>query len=146
MYLRYNTTGIWLKGNAHIHSTASDGGKTFSELAELYSAAGYDFLFRYVKEFIYDGKSVTGEWQEQGIVLHGLNYQITRIYYLSLLWRMGVSSHRMFKNVVLGLHEGRLRNMVLAGDAGEPEEYGFFARFRCLKGRYYLTALESPNG
>lgn len=46
MYLRYNTTGIWLKGNVHIHSTASDGGKTFPELAELYAAAGYDFLFR----------------------------------------------------------------------------------------------------
>jgi len=43
---RYSTTGQWLKGNTHIHSTASDGGKTFSELAELYASAGYDFLFR----------------------------------------------------------------------------------------------------
>ena len=43
---RYDTSGRWLKGNTHIHSTASDGGKTFPEIAELYSAAGYDFLFR----------------------------------------------------------------------------------------------------
>jgi len=43
---RYSTSGQWLKGNTHIHSTASDGGKTFTELAELYASAGYDFLFR----------------------------------------------------------------------------------------------------
>lgn len=43
---RYKMTGRWWKGNTHIHSNASDGGKTFRELAELYSTAGYDFLFR----------------------------------------------------------------------------------------------------
>ena len=43
---RYDTTGVWLKGNTHIHSTASDGGKTFPELAQMYAGKGYDFLFR----------------------------------------------------------------------------------------------------
>lgn len=43
---RYDTTGTWYKGNTHIHSTVSDGGKSFAELAEMYSAAGYTFLFR----------------------------------------------------------------------------------------------------
>lgn len=43
---RYDTTGNWYKGNTHIHSNSSDGGKEFAELAEMYHAAGYDFLFR----------------------------------------------------------------------------------------------------
>jgi len=43
---RYCTSGRWFKGNVHLHSTASDGGKSFAELAELYASAGYDFLFR----------------------------------------------------------------------------------------------------
>ena len=43
---RYNTQGTWYKGNCHIHSTASDGGKTFVELARMYADAGYDFLCR----------------------------------------------------------------------------------------------------
>lgn len=43
---RYSTTGQWFKGNVHLHSTASDGGKSFAEIAELYTSAGYDFLFR----------------------------------------------------------------------------------------------------
>ena len=43
---RYRTDGAWFKGNTHIHSTLSDGGRTFAELAELYASAGYHFLAR----------------------------------------------------------------------------------------------------
>lgn len=43
---RYDTRGSWFKGNCHIHSTASDGGKTPVELARMYASEGYDFLCR----------------------------------------------------------------------------------------------------
>ncbi len=43
---RYESSGQWYKGNTHIHTTASDGGKTAGELAQMYAEAGYDFLFR----------------------------------------------------------------------------------------------------
>ncbi len=43
---RYTLDGRWFKGNTHIHSTVSDGGMDFAELEQLYSLAGYDFLFR----------------------------------------------------------------------------------------------------
>ncbi len=43
---RYTNSSHWIKGNTHLHSTASDGGKTFNELADLYKSAGYGFLFR----------------------------------------------------------------------------------------------------
>ncbi len=46
IFNRYRTPGRWFKGNTHIHSTASDGGRTFEELARDYAGAGYDFLFR----------------------------------------------------------------------------------------------------
>ena len=46
MSFRYDTSGTWYKGNTHIHSTASDGGRTPAELAFMYAAEGYDFLFR----------------------------------------------------------------------------------------------------
>jgi hypothetical protein len=46
MKFRYNTSGQWFKGNTHIHSTASDGGKTFAEIAQMYASVGYHFLFR----------------------------------------------------------------------------------------------------
>jgi hypothetical protein len=41
---RYDAPGRWLKGNTHIHTTASDGGKSLAELTALYAGAGYDFL------------------------------------------------------------------------------------------------------
>ena len=43
---RYDLSGRWYKGNTHLHSTASDGGRNFAELAAMYLSAGYDFLFR----------------------------------------------------------------------------------------------------
>lgn len=43
---RYTSGETWYKGNTHIHSTASDGGWTFDELATAYAGKGYDFLFR----------------------------------------------------------------------------------------------------
>ena len=44
--MAYDMDGTWFKGNTHIHSTASDGGKTHAQLAAMYARQGYDFLFR----------------------------------------------------------------------------------------------------
>jgi hypothetical protein len=41
---RYAGLTRWWKGNLHVHSTRSDGGKTPAELAGMYSDAGYDFI------------------------------------------------------------------------------------------------------
>ncbi len=43
---RYQGCDTWLKGNTHIHTTASDGGTPAPEVAAMYAGAGYDFLFR----------------------------------------------------------------------------------------------------
>lgn len=43
---RYTNATTWYKGNTHIHSTASDGGWTFQQLAAGYAGKGYDFLVR----------------------------------------------------------------------------------------------------
>ncbi len=78
---RYRTEGQWLKGNVHLHSTASDGGQSFAEISELYASAGYDFLFRtdhwvasdtsadeasypllWLDGVELDGKDTTGTW------------------------------------------------------------------------------------
>ena len=70
---RYDTRGSWFKGNCHIHSTASDGGKTLAELAEMYSAQGYDFLCR------------TDHWVFSNVEADPVDYP--------LLWLDGVELH-----------------------------------------------------
>ncbi len=59
---RYDTSARWFKGNTHIHSVASDGGCTFSEIADLYAAAGFDFLFRTDHWVASDTPSDTGSY------------------------------------------------------------------------------------
>ena len=100
-----------------------------------------------MKEVIYDGKNVTGEWSNQGVVLHGLDYNATRLYYLSLLWRMSVSSLTIFQDVALGLgpHENRLRRMILAEDAGEPEQYGFLCYLPLIEGKIFDDWIREPE-
>jgi len=44
MVNRYTETGKWFKGNTHVHTTLSDGGKTPDEVKRLYHDAGYDFI------------------------------------------------------------------------------------------------------
>ena len=38
------TSGGFLKGNLHTHSTRSDGAKSPEQVCDLYKDAGYDFL------------------------------------------------------------------------------------------------------
>jgi len=40
----YDGPGLWLKGNVHTHTTASDGALAPEETARRYAALGYDFL------------------------------------------------------------------------------------------------------
>ena len=100
---------------------------------------------KYVKEVIYDGRNVSGERHENVIALHGLDYGAVRLYYLSLLWRMGASTLPMFKEVELGPHAETLRRMLLDGDPGEPETFGFFCVAPLIDGRIYDDLIREPE-
>ena len=56
--------------------------------------------------------------------LCGVDYAKLKIFYLSLLWRMSVSTHLFFKEVKLGSDGEVLRKMILEGRPGEPGDYG----------------------
>jgi hypothetical protein len=94
---RYDTSGQWYKGNVHVHSTASDGGKTLAELAEMYASAGYDFLCR------------TDHWVASDAAADGQDYP--------LLWLDGIELDGLddagssYHAVCLGRFEGITREM-----------------------------------
>lgn len=54
----------------------------------------------------------------------GFDYAKTKLFLLSILWRTHVSKHPRFQTMLGEKHEIRLREMLLAGDPGVPEEYG----------------------
>jgi len=116
---RYSTSGRWFKGNTHIHSTASDGGKTLAELAELYASAGYDFLFR------------TDHWIASDAAADTTSYP--------LLWVDGIeldghdATGAYFHVVCLGKVEGICR------------DDGFEAALRTARAQGAITILAHPH-
>ena len=69
-----------------------------------------------------DGKPTTATVPA---LLHveGVDYVQLKLFLLSLLWRMGVSNLYFFREVVLGPHEEKIRNMLLNNDPGNPDLY-----------------------
>jgi hypothetical protein len=57
--------------------------------------------------------------------LSKIDYQKFKVYLLSILWRMSICNRSFFKGVELGVHEFKLRKMILNEDPGRVEEYPF---------------------
>ena len=55
----------------------------------------------------------------------GLDYDLFKLFHLSIVWRAGVSSLRAFANVSLGGQEPKLRQRLLDEDPGARSDYPF---------------------
>ena len=71
------------------------------------------------------GKNALGyKHEDKRVIISGLEYQKFKLFQLSILWRAGISSLTAFRQVSLGPHESRLRQMLIASDPGAPHTYG----------------------
>lgn len=52
------------------------------------------------------------------------DYDKLKLFFISVLWRAGVSRRPFFRKVRLGPHEGELRRCILEGDPGDFQNYG----------------------
>ena len=57
---------------------------------------------------------------EEMLTINGLDYNLFKLFHMSILWRAGIASRDEFVKVKLGNHEERLRQLVLADDPGGP--------------------------
>jgi hypothetical protein len=116
---RYDTSHTWYKGNTHLHSIASDGGKDFPELAALYHAAGYAFLFR------------TDHWVLSDVESDPIEYP--------LLWLDGVELDGQD-------HAGADYHVVCLGKlSGLRQEDGLEAALQSARQQGALTILAHPH-
>lgn len=53
----------------------------------------------------------------------GFDYPKLKLFFLSVLWRAAATTHPFFRRTKLGPHELSIRQMLLAGDPGSPEQY-----------------------
>jgi len=61
------------------------------------------------------------------VAVSALDYQLFKLFHLSICWRASVSSLPDFSGVSLGPHEERIRAQLLAGVAGPAQEYQVLA-------------------
>lgn len=82
----------------------------------------------------------------EGVVLKGLDYTRFKLFLLSILWRMSVSSLDVFAEVKLGnLHEETLRVALLNGDPLGEDRYGCMLIALTLKGKIYTDWIIPPT-
>lgn len=70
-----------------------------------------------------DGKGLKATQQGRRILLQGLDYKTFKLFQLSLLWRMSVSSLPFFREVDLGPHDEVVRRALLNDDPLRPDQY-----------------------
>ncbi len=79
------------------------------------------------------------------IVLQNLDYKKFKLFLLSLLWRMSVTTLGFFANVSLGQkHEEKIRKALLDEDPLQPEDYPCTFEFLTLGGKHYQDLILKP--
>lgn len=54
----------------------------------------------------------------------GIDYRKFKLFELSVLWRVSVASHDIFKEIDLGSHEERIRSFIYGESAPQADDYG----------------------
>jgi hypothetical protein len=104
----------------------------------------------YVKRAFIDGKIVDGKrthatQTQDGMVLTNLDYKKFKLFLLSLLWRMSITTLDFFVNVSLGQkHEGKIRQALVSEDPLQPEDYPCIFERLTLGGKFYQDFILKP--
>ena len=110
-------------------------GETYFSEGDTYA---YDCLIRRGQE----GKLYHDGQQPLCIEIADFDYRKFKLFFLSLLWRAGVTSREPFRHVSLGLHEERIRQLILKKVPGNPEDYAVILGIHRDTPKYGLPMLE----
>lgn len=56
-------------------------------------------------------------------IVRGVDYKLLKLFILSVLWRASVSGQIFYAGVKLGPYENEIRTLILADDAGSPQDF-----------------------
>lgn len=74
-----------------------------------------------------------------------IDYRKFKLFQMSILWRMSVTSIRFFSDVNLGPHEETIRAMLLSENPGEPYDYGCVLLMLMLDKKTLFNPLSPPE-
>lgn len=99
----------------------------------------------YAKQILMDGGLEAANKFDWGYEFHGVDYSKFKLYLLSVLWRMGVSSLDMFEMVTLGKHEEKMRLALMADDPLDEHVYPVLFVAVILDGRFISDFIIPPS-
>ncbi|MFC1866534.1 hypothetical protein ACFL0H_00110 [Thermodesulfobacteriota bacterium] len=87
-----------------------------------------DFYERYFHEFWFVNSPIPFKFETDKIYeISGIDYAKFKLFHLSILFRASISSLPTFKQVALGLHEDKIRVMLLNHNPGMTSDYQIYA-------------------
>ena len=97
------------------------------ELVTLDGEAFFNKPDNYAYKVLIQNRNKLEPWlengKEVGVQLIDYDYHILKIFFLSLLWRASETQRGEYNQVSLGPHTEKIREMIINGDPGTPEEY-----------------------
>ena len=93
---------------------------------------------------VFNGNAAQGLSGRRGIVLQSLDYERLKLFFLSLLWRFGVTNLKGLRGTRLGPHAERIRKMLLADDPGAADKYPCFVTAVTCDGKHVSDLIVSP--
>lgn len=79
---------------------------------------------KYYKEAIHLSRhGIEIKQNQQFAIIKNIDYKKMKLFFLSLLWRMSISSLQEFENVHIGENEETIRKMIVAEEPGKNFEY-----------------------
>ena len=99
----------------------------------------------YAKAAFVDARGVQITQQQDAVVFGNLDYKLFKLFQLSLLWRMSVSTLDFFKGISLGPYEEKIRLALINEDPLRPDQYACWMIVVLLNGKFYTDWIIEPT-
>jgi hypothetical protein len=127
------TPPLMISNNPEKHPKRLPGGHYDEELVCLECEERFGLADDYAAKFFLgrfrtDGQTLAVEANGDAMAFQyqDVDYNLLKMFAISLLWRASATSIQFFERVTTGPHEERLRQMILANDPGVADEFSTF--------------------
>jgi hypothetical protein len=99
----------------------------------------------YAAQVFYGGAKLAVRPKGKRVTIAGAEYKPLKLFFLSLLWRFGVTSLPVFSGADLGPHAEKLRKMLFAEDPGGYLVYPCLITVVTWKGKQIRDLISGPS-
>ncbi len=102
-------------------------------------------LEKYAKEALFMKRNISFTKHDNIDIFKNFDYEKTKLFFLSILWRMSLAKNDMFSQVSLGPHEKRVQKMLLLKKSISSWDYPIFAVYPLFSGSKHEDMILAPS-